>query len=57
MLKWIFVLLVVALIAAILGLGGIAHLAASSALFIAVVLVVGIGLAFLVSVSVYRRLI
>jgi uncharacterized membrane protein YtjA (UPF0391 family) len=56
MAKWILILLAIAIIAAALGFGGIAKVAAGGAFFLIAALVVGITLAFLIGFTIFRRL-
>ncbi len=56
MIKWIFILLAIAVVAAILGFGGVAHLAAGGAEFLIVLLVIGVVLVAAVGVGLFRRM-
>jgi len=56
MIKWIFILLAIAVVAALLGFGGVAHLAAGGAEFLVILLVIGVVLVAAVGVGLFRRM-
>lgn len=56
MIKWIVILLAIAVVAALLGFGGIAHVAAGGAEFLIILLVIGVVLVAAVGVGLFRRL-